>query len=466
MWQIHVTLLQVLIWKILSNLNHLQLLLWIPIIFKILPTVAARPEESSFPDIPFQAFSQFIQNNFSSKISLSTVLVLLFTMTDNPDLLNLHARQQNPKYTGEKHVAVSSWMKCLAREIDKKLYKHVKLLRKSDNVTETKTRLDNIGIKLDALAKLLDLNPYDDNGQFQQKLKPISHQSIQPIHIICPDSYESETLTCQPQSLLQITKIQDIPSVTLIKGFQYYGDVPVLTGKCPSCQTSYHADHERTPVSGEQGRFDKLYLNSAKYIKAGQNIWVDRLFSNLVLSAMYSFHASAAAIAEFWNNTFWTMLSETCPKLSQCQTWHVFVQESIRALASASGINLVLQDGLAINEVTKEAFQMLGQNGIIQAADQHTCSECTHKYKSTSDLITTDDPAALVGTDDNTAVPALVVNEDAGDAIQEQRQSTIGSTQTSRNDDDMDVDYSPVKLVVVDGIVMGPNVCILTITCN
>jgi hypothetical protein len=81
-------------------------------------------------------------------------------------------------------------------------------------------------------------------------------------------------------------------------------------------------------------------------------------------------------------------------------------------------------------------------------------------------LITTDDPAALVGTDDNTAVPALVVNEDAGDAIQEQRQSTTGSTQTSRNDDDMDVDYSPVKLVVVDGIVMGPNVCILTITCN
>jgi hypothetical protein len=467
MWQSYVTLLQVLIWNVLSNLNHLQLLLWIPIVFNILPTVAARPEESPFPDIPFQAFSQFIQNNFSSKISLSTALVILFTITDNPDLLNLHSRQQNPKYTGEKYVAVSSWMKCLAREFDNKLCKqHVKLLKKLDNVTETDTRLNNIGIKLDALAKLLDLNPYDNNCQFQQKLKPISHQSIQPIHIICPDSYECETLTCKPWSLLQITKIRDIPSVTLIKGFQYYANVPVLTGKCPSCQTIYHADHERTPVAGEQGHFDKLYLNSAKHIKAGQNIWVDRLFSNLVLSAMYSFHASAAAIAEFWNNAFWAMLSETCPKLSRRQTWHTFVQESVCTFASASGINLVLQDGLAINEVMKEAFEMLGQNGIIQAPDQHACSECTHKYKSTSDVIATDDPAALVGTDENTAVPALVVNEDAGSIIQEQRQSTIGSTQTFRNDDDMDVDYSPVKLVVVDGIIMGPNVSILIIRCN
>jgi len=52
--------------------------------------------------------------------------------------------------------------------------------------------------------------------------------------------------------------------------------------------------NEHTPVSGEQGHFEKLYLNSAKVIKAGQNIWVDRLFSNLVLCAMYSFCASAS----------------------------------------------------------------------------------------------------------------------------------------------------------------------------
>ncbi|KAF8232684.1 hypothetical protein L208DRAFT_1270977 [Tricholoma matsutake] len=209
MWQIHpLEFLQVLIWKIVLNLNQLQLLLWILIIFNILPTVTALPEESPFPEIPFKLFSQFIQDNFSSKISLSTVLVILFTMTDNTDLLNLHSRQQNPKCTGEKCVTISSWMRCLAHAMDNKLYKQqdVRLLKKSDNVTETKTRINNIGTKLDALAKLLDLNPYNDNGQFQQKLKAVSHKSIGPIHVICPNSYECETLNCQPWSLLQITK--------------------------------------------------------------------------------------------------------------------------------------------------------------------------------------------------------------------------------------------------------------------
>ena len=466
MWHIHsAKFLQDLIWKIVLNLNQLQYLLWIFIILSILPTVTALSKEDPFPDISFNLFSQFIQDNFSTKISLSTVLVILFSITDNPDLLNLHLRQQNPKCAGEKRVVVSNWMKCLARTMDEKLYQqqNIRLLKKSDHVTDTKTRVDNIGLRLDALAKLLSLNPYDGNGQFQQKLKQVSHKSIQPIHVICPESYECETLDCKSRSLLQSTKSRDVPLVTLIKGFEYFEDVPVLTGKCPDCKTVYHADHERTPVSGEPDRFDKLYLNSAKFLKAGQNIWVDRLFSNFVLCAMYSFHASASAITEFWNNAFWEMLSETSPKLSRRQTWHAYVQESIRTLASASGINLVLKDGLAINEVTKEAFEILGENGMIHAANQHSCSECTHKYKSTSDVISDNDPATLVGVDENSPVPALVVDGNSippEDAILEQNQNTANITQGSEDGDNMNVDYSPVKLVVVDGICMGPNVCI------
>jgi hypothetical protein len=65
--------------------------------FAFLPIVAAVPDEGQFPNIPFKVFSQFVQENFSSRITLSQVLLVLFTITDNHDLLNLHARQQNPR---------------------------------------------------------------------------------------------------------------------------------------------------------------------------------------------------------------------------------------------------------------------------------------------------------------------------------------------------------------------------------
>jgi hypothetical protein len=42
-----------------------------------------------------------------------------------------------------------------------------------------------------------------------------------------------------------------------------------------------------------------LYLNSAKYLKVGQSLWVDQSFSGTVINATYSFHASSAAFAEF-----------------------------------------------------------------------------------------------------------------------------------------------------------------------
>jgi hypothetical protein len=60
----------------------------------MLPVTSASSVGAPFPDIPFKSFSQFISQNFSSKISLSTVLVIMFSLTENPDLLNLHARQQ------------------------------------------------------------------------------------------------------------------------------------------------------------------------------------------------------------------------------------------------------------------------------------------------------------------------------------------------------------------------------------
>jgi hypothetical protein len=71
-------------------------------LLEFVPTaLAASLEQSSFPDIPFQMFPTFVENNFSKKISLATVLTVIFTSTNNPDLLNLHAHQQKQGFKEE-----------------------------------------------------------------------------------------------------------------------------------------------------------------------------------------------------------------------------------------------------------------------------------------------------------------------------------------------------------------------------
>ena len=230
----------------------------------------------------------------------------------------------------------------------------------------------------------------------------------------------------------------------------------------PATAAESHADHERTPSLTGENQWNRIYLNSARYFKVGQTLWVDRLFSNAVLNSMYSFHASAAACTEFWNNSFWKTQDVTCQcaKVSRRQVWQAFVQESIQTIAATSKLNLELQDGLSINEVTKEAFEILGENGIIRAADQHACSECTHKYKRKADIITGDDPAALAGNDENRVVPPLV-GEGAELAIRDAANARENAHNQDLNnaDHDMDVDHAPVNMVILDGWVTGPVVC-------
>ena len=125
----------------------------------------------------------------------------------------------------------------------------------------------------------------------------------------------------------QITRTQDIPKVTLVKGSEIYQNVSVLTGQCSKCKTLYSADHETLSevVSKEETCNRRIYLNSAKYLKVGQSIWVDRVFSNAVVNGMYSFHASASAYREYWNNSFGVDKSF---KLSHHHIWQAFIQES------------------------------------------------------------------------------------------------------------------------------------------
>jgi len=151
----------------------------------LLPTVSALPDGGAFPDIPFKDFSQFIQENFGSDITLSQVLIVLFTLTDNTNLLSLHARQQNPKYSSEIRSTSSAWIKCLACGLQERLgtgqnqlflHQHI---GGSDSVVE-------ISNNLEALAKVLCLYPYDASGKFKGKLKAVSYESIQAVRIICP----------------------------------------------------------------------------------------------------------------------------------------------------------------------------------------------------------------------------------------------------------------------------------------
>jgi hypothetical protein len=427
-------------------------------IMAMLPVVTASPDHNPFPGISFQMFSEFVDDHFSSGISLTTVLVILFSLTENPDLLNLHARQRNPVYPGENNVIVTGWMKALARGLFHNLGDTSDTLFKKTEGRGQMTEdavLNAASIKLDALVKVLDLYPYDDRARMTGKLKSVSHDTIKPVHMICPDTMECETMACNPRSLLQATKWVDVPQVQLIKGTTIHEHSYVLSGKCPKCQTIYHADHERALATGEQNRWNRVYVNSAKYLKVGRNLWVDRVFSKAVLNGMYSFHASAAAYAEFWSNSF----SHNSHPITRRQIWHAFVQESVRYVSMSSAINLELQDGLAIDEVAKEAFNVLGEEGIIRVADGHQCSECTQPYKTTADVITGDDPAALVGVDEQRAVPVLI-GEGADLAVQDASQARLNALNPQPASDHMDVDHGSVTMVILDGIVMGPSVSV------
>jgi hypothetical protein len=65
--------------------------IWALLFLAVLPTVSALPNEVAFPDITFREFNNLVQENFGTDVSLATVLMVLFTLTNNPTLLSLHA---------------------------------------------------------------------------------------------------------------------------------------------------------------------------------------------------------------------------------------------------------------------------------------------------------------------------------------------------------------------------------------
>jgi hypothetical protein len=384
------------------------------VILLYLPIVAASSEQQSFPDITFKVFNDFVSQHFSSRVSLATVLLVLFSLTENPDLLNLHSRQKMSLLHGENKQSTCGWIKALARALTERLGKDTKTLFKHSTLSKdwsVDTVTDPIASKLDLMAEVLDLIPvYSKTSlKVKRKLMTVSHQKIAAIHVICPSIMECNELQCNHWALRQDTRTRDIPQVTLIKGTTIYKNVYVLSGLCTHCNTKYYADHKGVNQISANKKIQ--YLNSAKYMKIGQSRWVDRTFGNAVVSGMYSFHASAAAFTDYWNNAFGQVNLNHMAPLTRRHIWQTFIQESTRVIAANQDHNLTLSESLPIDAVTHAAFNLLGQQGIISASQGHACSECTHPYKSSNDP------------------------------------------------DEMDVEQGFVTMHVVDGIVMGPTHC-------
>ena len=412
--------------------------------------VSAQPDLDNFPDVTFKVFSNFVQQQFAEDVSLATVLIVLFSLTSNPDLLGLHARQQHSRVQGERRQSLSGWIKVLCQALQSRLGEATDTLLQMETEDSESTPTLLAG-KLDALSKLLHLDPFLRQRSFKEKLHAVDEKDIAPVRIICPVSLECETVACQSHTIHKYTRDRDISSATLIRGIGQCDQTLVVAGQCPKCKTIYHADHEYSVYQSEER---KLYLNSATYLKVGKNVWVDRTFSNAVVNGMYNFHASTSAFMEFWNMNY-----GVSQVLSRRHVWQAFVQESVRRISQVSGNQLELSDNLDIDNVTQEAFKRLGENGIIRCAEGHTCTECTHDYKATADVINeVEDPAALVGVDEHQNVPVFIGPEEELDVENEDsddRMEVDSISDTSQ----IEVTRTPVQMIVMDGIVMGPKHC-------
>ena len=190
-------------------------------------------------------------------------------LIENPDLLNLHARQRIKVLDSERATQATGWLKCLSQALYECTYKQHReemLFTSSDllQFTSEDKRITPLTIKLDQLAVVLELNQREKKRP-KTKLVPISQKQIWPVLVICSRSTICEDMSCEPQSLTQATRPCDIPKVTLIKGTMIHEDVPLLTGQCSTCSTLYSADHERVLQDSNttDNGYTSVYLNSA-----------------------------------------------------------------------------------------------------------------------------------------------------------------------------------------------------------
>ena len=197
---------------------------------------------------------------------------MLFSLTENLDLLNLHSCQKFSLLQGENKKSISSWIKALSHALAEQLGKETKTLFKHNTLSKEWTVdsvTDPIASKLDLMAEVLVLVPVYSKTSLRVKCKlmTVSHKKIAAIHVICPPIMEFNEPHCTHQALQQDTGTQDIPQVTLIKGTTIYKKVYVLSGLCTHCNTTYYADHKGINQISANKKIQ--CFNSAEYMKIG-----------------------------------------------------------------------------------------------------------------------------------------------------------------------------------------------------
>ncbi|KAH6896217.1 hypothetical protein BKA70DRAFT_1231707 [Coprinopsis sp. MPI-PUGE-AT-0042] len=324
-----------------SRLGHIWLYL------AVLPFALGHPTTSPYPDIPFSTFSAFILSTFDPKISLASVMIIL-----------------------------STWMEHFASQLAKRFPAKTPLLPRRSETT--------LSTSLVNLAKLLHLNPYDKYDLLVNERKPIDLSSVEPSLAIVSKSYECQNQHCKRYSLFPHMKKEEIAQVTLIKGAKPYSHAFVIGGRCDRCKTSYMADHTyRGP--------DKTFINDASYLKIGNSRWGDRVFTQSVCNAIYSFHASAQAFTEYFNDSYsctpssFASLQSTSTLISRRHSWQAFMQESLRMVSGAAGRPLTVALKTSVDLLAKRAYTVLGQGGKLSNAQDHACIDCTQPWRSNAE---------------------------------------------------------------------------------
>ncbi|KAF6757122.1 hypothetical protein DFP72DRAFT_846036 [Ephemerocybe angulata] len=296
----------VLVMSMLVHLIHLISVLCSPtlalalVILALASPALAAPPTLPFPNITFKVFSDCIQEQFFSDISLSTVLVLLYSLTENPEFLNLHGWQQQAKVVGEHGRTITTWMAMFSRLM-------LDSVVLEEHVEHTVPAVNALSLKLDQMVSVLQLNMYKPSRSIYHHRKPIS--------------YKNE----------------------------------------------------------ETDEYDRRHLNGARYLKIGRELWADRTFSNSILCATYSFHSSTSAFMDFWNESVGRGAGV---KISHCQVWHAYILESLRMIAGDQGVDLVLPDHYNIDQIMAAAYDHLGADDVIKAAEGHAFFYCWLDFNS------------------------------------------------------------------------------------